>query len=193
MITASGRGLKAVRRRASCPACKMSNVPPSTTRIQRTIRSTRYKNVSGRQTALVNCEEIGIQSIGGLSQSRMPLDDLQLFQHVRPHHQRARRPIHGEERMVGRDGFEGYGGLYDPSGPPSTGDELRPFARRLRLLDSLRGEGCDYFPRHALRAETASHQNVRKEARLHGRVPTVEVHGRIGFEEAHLPSGADSF
>src|SRR5438876_4870312 len=134
MTTASGRPSKAARSRASCPACRRSNVPPRTTRIWRTIRSTRYKNDSGRQTALVDGEEVGLQRVGGLSQRWLALDDLQLPQHVRPHDEGARRAVHRRERVVERDGFQGYGGLHGPPVPPSAGDELHAFACRPRPL-----------------------------------------------------------
>src|SRR5205807_1088703 len=65
MTTASGRPSKEARSRASCPVCRRSNVPPRTTRIWRTIRSTRYKNDSGRQTAVADREEVGVQRVGG--------------------------------------------------------------------------------------------------------------------------------
>src|SRR6267143_6148740 len=104
-ISASGRPSKAAWSRASWPACRISNVPPRTTRIWRTILSTRYKNASWRQTALVNREEVRVQSEGRLSQRRLTLDDLQLPQHVRPHNERTRRAVDGEEWMVERDGF----------------------------------------------------------------------------------------
>src|SRR5437660_1043548 len=93
MTTASGRPSKAARSRASWPACRRSNVPPRTTRIWRTIRSTRYKNDSGRQTAVADREEVGVHRVGGLSQRRLALDDLQLPQHVRPHDERVRRAV----------------------------------------------------------------------------------------------------
>src|SRR5438128_9502708 len=112
MTTASGRPSKEARSRASCPVCRRSNVPPRTTRIWRTIRSTRYKNDSGRQTAVADREEVGVQRVGGLSQRRLPLDDLQLPQHVRPYDQGAPRPVGRGERVVGRDGLKGYTGLH---------------------------------------------------------------------------------
>src|SRR5207249_11189774 len=99
MTTASGRPSKAARSRGSCPACRRSNVPPRTTRIWRTIRSIRYKNVSGRETALVDREEVGDQRVGGLWQRRLALDDLQLPQHVRTHDQSARRAVHARARV----------------------------------------------------------------------------------------------
>src|SRR5207249_6402192 len=147
MTTASGRPSKAARSRASCPACRRSNVPPRTTRIWRTIRSTRYKNDSGRQTALVDGEEVGVQRVGGLSQRRLALDDLQLPQHVRPHDEGARRAVHRRERVVERDGFQGYGGLHDRPGPQTRGCGLHVFDCRLRATVHFRLQWVDRFPR----------------------------------------------
>src|SRR5436853_288132 len=192
MTTACGRPSKAARSRASCPACRRSNVPPRTTRIWRTIRSTRYKNDSGRQTAVADREEVGVQRVGGLSQRRLALDDLQLPQHVCPHDEGARRAVHGGERVLEREGFQGYGGLHGPPVPPSAGDELNAFACRPRRLDPFRRHGGDPLPRHLFRAETASHQDVGQETRLHGRVPAIEVHRRLRLEEAHVPGRLDS-
>src|SRR5947208_863838 len=192
MTTASGRPSKAARSRASWPACRRSNVPPRTTRIWRTIRSIRYKNDSGRQTAVADREEVGVQRVGGLSQRRLALDDLQLPQHVRPHDERARRAVHRSERVVERDGFQGYGGLHGPPVPPSTGDELQACACRPRRLDPFRRHGGDPLPGHPFRSETASHQHVGQQTRLDGRVPAIQIHRRVRFEEAHAPGRLDS-
>src|SRR3989440_2271235 len=192
MTTASGRPSKAARSRASCPACRRSNVPPRTTRIWRTIRSTRYKNDSGRQTALADREEVGVQRVSGLSQRRLALDDLKLPQHVRPHDEGARRAVHRRERVVERDGLQGYRGLHGPVIPPSAGAQLHTFACRPRRLDPFRRQGGDPLPRHPFRSKTASHQHVGEETRLHGRVPALEVHRRVRFEEAHVPGRLDS-
>src|SRR5437660_374026 len=104
------RGFKRLPRRSISPSRMRREAigRPSwarTTRIWRTIRWTRYKNDSGRQTAVADREEVGVQRVGGLSQRRLPLDDLQLPQHVRPHDQGARRPVDRGERVVERDGF----------------------------------------------------------------------------------------
>src|SRR5438876_229259 len=180
------------RRPFAALASWRSNVPPRTTRIWRTIRSIRYKNVSGRQTALVDGEEVGVQRVGGLSQRRSALDDLQLPQHVRPHDEGARRAVHGGERVFEREGFQGYGGFDGPTVPPSAGDELHAFACRPRRLDPFRRQEGDPLPRHPFRSETASHQDVGEETRLHGRVPSIEVHRRVRLEEAHVPRRLDS-
>src|SRR5205823_1746159 len=134
MTTASGRPSKAARGRASCPACRRSNVPPRTTRIWRTIRSGRATNGAGRETAVVDREKVGEHRVGGLSQRRLALDDLQLPQHVCPHDEGARRAVHGGERVLEREGFQGYGGLHGSPVPPSAGDELNAFACRPRRL-----------------------------------------------------------
>src|SRR5207247_10653897 len=139
---------------------------PSTTRIWWTIRSARYKNDSGDQPALANREEIGVDRIGGLPQSRVALDDLQLLQHVRPHDERARRAVDGEQRMVRRDRLQRDGGEECPSPPPTAGDELDPVARGSGGLDARGGEGRDALPANLLRPESASHQDVDEQTCL---------------------------
>src|SRR5438552_5265181 len=193
MTTSSGRPSKAEPRRASWPAWRTSKVPPSTTRIWWTIRSARYKNDSGDQPALANREEIGVDRIGGLPQSRVALDDLELLQHVRPHDERARRAVDGEERMVRRDRLQGDGGEECPSPPRTAGDELDPVARGPGGLDARGGEGRDALPANLLRPASASHQGVDERACLDRRVPAVQVHRGIRLDESHLPSGGHAF
>src|SRR5438876_461479 len=189
MTTSSGRPSKAALRRASWPAWSTSKVPPSTTRIWWTIRSARYKNDSGDQPAVADREEIGVDRIGGLSQSGVALDDLQLLQHVRPDYKRARRAVDGEQRMVRRDRFQRNGGVDRPALPPSAGNDLDPAARGPGGLDARGREGRDAFPANLLRSEAASHQDVHQQACLDRRVPAVQVHRRIRLKESHLASG----
>src|SRR5438552_3930396 len=184
-------GLRRLPRRSISPS-RMRREAIGRPSWARTIRSIRHKNVSGRETALVDREKVGEQRVGGLSQRRLALDDLQLPQHVSPHDEGARRAVHGGERVFEREGFQGYGGLHGPTFPPSASDELHAFACRPRRLDPFRRHGGDPLPRHPFRAETASHQDVGQETRLHGRVPTLEVHRRLRLEEAHVPRRLDS-
>src|SRR6266702_4611043 len=94
--------------------------------------------------------------------------------------------------MVRPDHLDADRGLDGPPIAPAAGDLLEPLPPRDGLLDARRLDRRDPLPRDVFGTQAPAHQDVRYEARLDRRVPSVEVHRGIRLEEPLRPRRFDA-
>src|SRR5207245_10250192 len=116
----------------------------------RTIRSAASKRPLRGPSALVDCDQVRVQSERGLPQARFAFYDLELLQHVRPDDEGARRAVDREQGMVRADRLDGDGRSHGPALPPSADALLAPLPRRSLAADRLRSYRRDARPRAPL-------------------------------------------
>src|SRR5207245_6603334 len=95
--------------------------------------------------------------------------------------------------MVRADRLDGDGRSHRPALPPSAGDLLDPLPRRFRVADRLGSDRGDALSRDSFGPQTPAHHDVREEARLHRRVPSVQVEGWIRLRETETLRRRDAF